>query len=210
MSRASGVAPVYDLVVEREEEAGLARIREAFEEMSRAAARAARLLPEAITEAAALCARSLSRGGTIYACGNGGSAADASHFVAELVGRMGMERAPLAAVSLGVDPSVVTCIANDYGYDQLFARQIRGLGRPGDVLLGISTSGRSANVLNALEAARAGGVRTIALVGQGGAASLELADVLLRMPADDTARVQELHTATLHTLCDAVERRLFL
>jgi len=198
--------PAWDLVVEREEDAGVTRVRDAFMELSRTAAIAAQTLPAQIAEAGAMCATSIRGGGKILACGNGGSAADAQHFVAELIGRMGMERPSLPAVSLTVDPSVVTCIANDYGYEQVFARQVHGLGRPGDVLVGLSTSGTSKNVLAALDAATERGLATIAIVGQSGSPA---ADLVLRAPSRHTARVQEIHTAALHAVCDVVEQLLF-
>ncbi|MEC7523703.1 MAG: SIS domain-containing protein [Myxococcota bacterium] len=198
--------PAWDLVVEREEDAGVTRVRDALMELSRTAAIAAQTLPAQIAEAGAMCATSIRGGGKILACGNGGSAADAQHFVAELIGRMGMERPSLPAVSLTVDPSVVTCIANDYGYEQVFARQVHGLGRPGDVLVGLSTSGTSKNVLAALDAATERGLATIAIVGQSGSPA---ADLVLRAPSRHTARVQEIHTAALHAVCDVVEQLLF-
>lgn len=198
--------PAWDLVVEREKDAGVTRVRDALMELSRTAAIAAQTLPAQIAEAGAMCATSIRGGGKILACGNGGSAADAQHFVAELIGRMGMERPSLPAVSLTVDPSVVTCIANDYGYEQVFARQVHGLGRPGDVLVGLSTSGTSKNVLAALDAATERGLATIAIVGQSGSPA---ADLVLRAPSRHTARVQEIHTAALHAVCDVVEQLLF-
>ncbi|MEQ8456425.1 MAG: SIS domain-containing protein [Sandaracinaceae bacterium] len=192
--------------LEREEDVGVIRAREALLELSRTAALAAQTLPTQIAEAGAVCAESIRGGGKILACGNGGSAADAQHFVAELIGRMGMERAALPAVSLTVDPSVITCIANDYGYEEVFARQVRGLGRRGDVLVGMSTSGTSKNVLAALDAANELGLTTIAIVGQGGSPT---ADLVLRAPSRHTARVQEIHTAALHAICDVAEQLLF-
>ncbi|MGF1468324.1 MAG: SIS domain-containing protein [Sandaracinaceae bacterium] len=188
---------------------GVERARSALMDLSRLAQRAALSLPRGIGEAGLLCAESLRFGGTVLACGNGGSAADAQHFVAELVGRMGRERPPLSALTLSVDPSVVTCVANDYGYDEVFARQVRALGQPGDVLLALSTSGRSENVLRALTAAQERDLMTVALVGHGGDPRLEACDVLLEVPSRDTARIQEIHTAALHAICDGIEHRLF-
>ncbi|MGE0791457.1 MAG: SIS domain-containing protein [Sandaracinaceae bacterium] len=178
-------------------------------ELSRLAHYAADTLPETILEAGQRCAAQLSVGKKILVCGNGGSAADAAHFVAELIGRMGMERAPLAAVSLCVDPSVVTCIANDYGYENLFARQVEGLGRAGDVLVAISTSGRSENVGRAIAAARAREMLTVTLIGDPERSSFPESDVVIAVPSKNTARIQEIHTATLHALCDVIERTLF-
>jgi D-sedoheptulose 7-phosphate isomerase len=202
-------APARSLLAERERSTDAAGVREALLELSALAHHAAEALPGSIAAAAAACVRALSSGGKILACGNGGSAADAAHFVAELIGRMRFDRAPLPALSLGVDPSVVTCIANDFGYEELFARQVRGLGGPNDVLVALSTSGRSANVLRALEAARALGMGTVALTGAGGDARLADCDVTIRVPSGDTARIQEIHTAALHAICDVVERTLF-
>jgi D-sedoheptulose 7-phosphate isomerase len=149
-------------------------------------------------------------GGKLLACGNGGSAADAQHFVAELLGRMGPERRSLPAVTLSVDPSAVTAIGNDYGYEQVFARQVEGLGRAGDVLLAISTSGRSPNVLRAIRAARAKGMRVVVLAGQdgGGDPLLGECDVDIRIPSANTQRVQELHMAALHAICEHVDGRV--
>ncbi len=138
-------------------------------------------------------------------CGNGGSAADAQHFAAELVGRMCRERRPLPAIALSSDPSVVTALGNDYGYEQLFARQVEAHGTPGDVLVAISTSGRSRNIVAALETARRLRMQTIALVGPGGDPALDDCDHCLRVPTSDTQHIQELHTALLHAMCARVE-----
>jgi len=204
-----GAGNATELVAERERAQQTIGARAALNALAQLARQSARVLPEKIADAGLLCSASLRQGGKILACGNGGSAADASHFVAELIGRMRLERAPLPAMSLAVDPSVLTCIANDYGYEQLFARQVQGVGRPGDVLLAISTSGKSANVLRALEAAREREMKTIMLAGEGGDAALELADVLIRVPSRDTARVQEIHTVSLHAICEVVEQSTF-
>ena len=147
----------------------------------------------------------LSAGGRVLACGNGGSAADAQHFVAELVGHMSLERRPLAALALSSDPSTVSAIANDYGYEQVFARQVEAHGRPGDVLIAISTSGRSPNVLRALEAAKAARMHTIALVGQHVEPAAARADVCLSVPSPSTPRIQEIHMALLHAICERAE-----
>ena len=163
---------------------------------------------DSIVTAADAVTRSLSNGGQLLACGNGGSAADAQHLVAELVGRFERERRAFAAVALTADPSVVTTIANDYGYEQVFARQIAGLGRRGDVAFGISTSGRSRNVELALDAARANGLITIALTGRDGGPIGARADVHVNVAESSTARIQEVHRTILHALCALVERRL--
>jgi phosphoheptose isomerase len=151
----------------------------------------------------------LRRGGKVLVFGNGGSAADAQHFAAELLGRFAIDRPGLPAVALTTDSSTLTAIANDFGFDQVFARQVSALGAPGDVALAITTSGGSENVLAALDAARALGMRTICLTGAKGAALASRADVVLVAPHDDTARVQEAHLAIEHALCAVVEHALF-
>jgi phosphoheptose isomerase len=144
-------------------------------------------------------------GRTVLAFGNGGSAADAQHFAAELVGRFMRERAGMAAVALTADSSVLTSIANDYGFERAFARQVEALGRPGDVALAISTSGRSANVIAAIEAATARGLTTIALTGSDGGAVGGLAQIHVNVPDASAARVQEVHRTLLHAICEIVE-----
>jgi len=180
--------------------------RDALLALARTATAVACTLDEATERAGAAVAERLVAGGTVLVCGNGGSAADAQHFAAELVGRMCCERRPLPAIALSSDPSIVTALGNDYGYDQLFARQVEAYGRRGDVLIAISTSGRSRNVLAALEVARRQGMLTIALVGGGGDASLDESAHCLRVPGPDTQRVQEVHMALLHALCARVEQ----
>jgi D-sedoheptulose 7-phosphate isomerase len=159
--------------------------------------------------AAGACVDALRAGGKILLAGNGGSAADAQHVAAEFVGRFGRERPALAAVALTTDTSILTAIGNDYGYEQLFARQVRALGRPGDVLVVYSTSGRSPNVLAALEAARAGGLATIGFTGNHGGPIRERCDILLEVPSDQTPRIQEGHMVLGHVLCGLVEQALF-
>ena len=154
--------------------------------------------------AAAICA-ALAQGNKVLFCGNGGSAADSQHLAAELVGRFVKERDALPAIALTVDTSALTAIANDYGFDTVFARQVRGLGRAGDVLVGLSTSGRSANVLAAMEAAKAQGLVTVAMTGAKESPMSELADIAIRVPATVTARIQEMHIAIGHTLCAIVD-----
>ena len=161
-----------------------------------------------IEQGARLIADCLNAGGKILACGNGGSAADVQHFVAELVGRLEKERPSLPAISLTVDPSIMTAIGNDYGFAKVFSRQVEGLGRQGDVLLGISTSGRSLNVLNAFATARERRMQTIALVGEDGPPELEKCDLCIRVPSRHAQRIQELHTAILHALCACAETML--
>ena len=160
-------------------------------------------------EAAGAMIAALRGGGRILACGNGGSAADAQHFAAELVGRFERERPALSAIALTTDTSIVTAVANDYDFVRVFARQVDALGRPGDVLLGISTSGGSANVLAALAAAKAGGLTTVALTGRDGGAVGAAADIHVNVPAASTARVQEVHRTLLHAVCALIERELY-
>jgi len=156
-----------------------------------------------------MIAASLAKGGKWLICGNGGSAADAQHLAAEMTGRLWkLERPGLSALALTTDSSALTCIGNDYGFDQVFSRQLQALGRPGDVLLGISTSGNSPNVLQALRSARGMGISTLALTGKGGGRLLPLADIALDVPTSFTAHVQECHIAMGHLLCFLVEREL--
>jgi D-sedoheptulose 7-phosphate isomerase len=152
-----------------------------------------------------LVADALRSGGRVLLCGNGGSAADATHLAAELVGRFYLERTPWAAVSLSDNTSAMTCIANDFDFSEVFARQVRALGRPGDVLLAFSTSGGSPNVLEAVRAARETGMTSIGLTGAAGGELAELADLCLRAPTDDTPRIQECHMLVGHTVCELVE-----
>ena len=147
----------------------------------------------------------LKGGHIIYTCGNGGSAADALHLSEELVGRYRDERPPLAACCLNADVTAVTCICNDYGYEQVFARQIQALGKPGDVLVGFSTSGKSPNVLRAFEKAHANGVTTILVGGKDGGPGKDLAQHSIIVPSDNTARIQELHTFVLHAWLEKIE-----
>ena len=150
----------------------------------------------------------LRAGGKIMACGNGGSAADSQHFAAELLNRFEKERPPLAAVALTTDTSTLTSIANDYSYDQVFAKQVRALGHPSDVLLAISTSGNSPNVVEAIRAAHEREVRVVALTGKGGGVIgplLNETDVHICVPSDRTARIQEVHLLVLHCLCDGID-----
>ncbi|HEY7189276.1 MAG TPA: SIS domain-containing protein [Vicinamibacterales bacterium] len=163
---------------------------------------------DATVAAADAIVRSLKAGGQLLAFGNGGSAADAQHLVAELVGRFEKDRRPYAAVALTADSSVLTTIGNDYGYEQIFARQIAGLGRRGDIAFGISTSGKSRNVEVALDAARAAGILTIALTGRDGGPIGANADIHLNVAESSTARTQEVHRTILHALCAIVENRL--
>jgi D-sedoheptulose 7-phosphate isomerase len=168
-------------------------------------------LAPAIAAAARLMVASLQAAGKVLSCGNGGSAADAQHFAAELVGRFEVERPGLAAVALTTDSSVFTALANDYTFADIFAKQVQALGRPGDVLLAISTSGSSANVLRAVEAAHSRSMSVVALTGKNGgpiAAALGGRDVEIRVPAQRTCRIQEVHLLAIHCLCDLIDARM--
>src|SRR5262245_4547906 len=152
--------------------------------------------------------RTLTGGGKVLACGNGGSAADAQHFVAELVGRYVEDRRALAAIALNTDTSVLTCVSNDYDYERVFARQVEALGRPDDLFLGITTSGQSPNVLRALETATRLGLVTAALLGRDGGPARALARITVVVPSTETARIQECHGLMIHLVCEALDRRL--
>jgi len=189
----------------------LTRITDRFEESARLKRACAPLLAPAILAAGTAMAGSLAAGGRILACGNGGSAADAQHFAAELLNRFEVERPPLAAIALTTDSSTLTSIANDYDYREVFSKQVRALGRAGDVLLAISTSGNSPNVLEAVRAAQACGLRVVALTGRDGgtiARALGEADIEIRIPHRATAHVQEVHILVLHCLCDTLDQQL--
>jgi len=200
-------------VVPTEQNAALAsRISAQFAESAKLKLDASQVLVGPLTRAGTLMAESLRKGGKILACGNGGSAADAQHFAAELVNRFEMERPPLASIALTTDTSTLTSIANDYAWVQVFSKQVRALGRSGDVLLAISTSGNSANVIEAIGAARELGIRTVALTGNGGgkmAALLGPEDAHVCVPHKTTARIQEVHLLALHCMCDCIDFQLF-
>jgi D-sedoheptulose 7-phosphate isomerase len=157
---------------------------------------------------ARLIADGVLAGRTLFTCGNGGSSADAMHLTEELIGRYRGNHRPLPAVCLNSDVGAITCIANDFGYDVVFARQLAGLARPGDTLVVFSTSGRSPNILNALTAARACGVVSVALLGKGGGPARDLADHAVVVPSDNAARVQEVHGLILHAICEEIEARV--
>ncbi|HEX7639376.1 MAG TPA: D-sedoheptulose 7-phosphate isomerase [Burkholderiaceae bacterium] len=168
-----------------------------------------KLAPE-VAAAADLLVESLRAGGKVMFCGNGGSAADSQHLAAELTGRFIEDRRPLAALALSTDTSALTCIANDYSFAEVFERQVRGLGRAGDCLVGISTSGNSENVLRAMTTARELGLRTVGLLGRTGGRLKALSDVAIVVPSPTTARIQEAHILVGHTLCGLVEQGLGL
>lgn len=163
----------------------------------------------AVARAAAMVTASLRAGGKLMLCGNGGSAADAQHWATELVGRFRYDRPGLAAIALTADGTTLTALGNDYGYERVFARQVEALGRTGDVLFALSTSGRSPSVLAALAAARAGGIATVGFTGAGGEAMAPVCDLLLRVPHAETARIQEGHEALGHAICALIEAALF-
>jgi len=161
-----------------------------------------------IEEIALLMAKVLQSGGTIFWCGNGGSAADSQHFAAELVGRFNRNRPALRSVALTTDSSTLTCVANDFSFEDIFSRQIEALGRRGDLLVGISTSGNSPNLLRAFEAGKTVGLHSVGLLGKSGGRAKALVDHALVVPSDSTARIQEMHVLVGHCLCDRVEMLL--
>jgi D-sedoheptulose 7-phosphate isomerase len=185
-----------------------AHFRRSREAMQRAESDAT--LAQVIEEIAARTALSLRDGGKMLLAGNGGSAADAQHIAAELLSRFKRDRDPLPAIALTTDTSVLTAIGNDYGYEFVFERQVNGLGRKGDVFVGITTSGRSPNILTALKAARAKGLVNVGFTGTGGAAALRpFCDVLLVAPSDETAVIQQIHITAAHAICGLIESDLF-
>ena len=189
----------------------ITRISQQFTDSAQTKLNATELLAAPIAEAAEAMTACLLANGKILACGNGGSAGDAQHFVAELVGRFERERQSLAAVALSTDTSILTAVGNDYGFDYVFDKQVRALGQPGDILLAISTSGNSANVIKAIEAAHDNDLRVVALTGKGGGQIGEMLrddDIHLCVPADRTARIQETHLLVIHCLCDGIDALL--
>ncbi|MCM0044735.1 MAG: phosphoheptose isomerase [Burkholderiaceae bacterium] len=188
------------------------RILDQFNESAELKIQATSLLAQPIAEAVDLMFGALANGSRILACGNGGSAADCQHFAAGLVGRFERERLPLPAMALSTDSSILTAIGNDYGFADIFAKQVQAFGQAGDVLLAISTSGNSANVLAAIESALERDMRVVALTGKGGGATARLltdADVHICVPHDRTARIQEVHLLIVHCLCDGIDVALF-
>lgn len=189
----------------------IARVAENFEDSARTKMEAVDLLAAPVAAAIETLTQSLLNGGKILACGNGGSAADAQHFAAELVGRFEAERGELAAIALTTDSSILTAVANDYAFSQIFARQVRALGHAGDVLLAISTSGNSGNVIEAINAAHEHEMTVIALTGRDGGQIGDLLrseDIHLCVPAQRTARIQETHLLIIHCLCDGIDALL--
>ena len=187
------------------------RIQQHFVDSADLKYQAAQTLNKPIAAAIQAVLASVTSGGKVLACGNGGSAADAQHFAAEFVGRFERERPELGAIALTTDSSILTAVANDYDFNQIFAKQVRALGQPGDVLLAITTSGNSANVLAAVEAAHAREMTVIALTGRGGGKmnqALRETDVHICVPHERTARIQEVHLLSIHCLCDGVDATL--
>ena len=162
-----------------------------------------------IAEMTTLLVETFTQGGKLLVMGNGGSAADAQHFVAEIVGRFKMERRALPAIALSTDTSILTAIGNDYGFDKVFRRQVEALAVAGDLVVGISTSGNSPNVQQALELAREKGCRTVALLGKDGGSIRHCCDLALVVPSDDTPRIQEGHITIIHIVCDLLEKTMF-
>lgn len=187
-------------------------IRSHFADSIAAKQAALAVLVPPISQATGLLTGALREGGKILSCGNGGSAGDAQHFSAELLNRFERERPGLAAVALSTDTSTLTSIANDYAYEQVFSKQVSALGRAGDVLLAISTSGNSPNVVAAIAAAHERGMKVVALTGRNGgrmAGAVRPGDIEIRVPAERTARIQEVHLLVIHCLCDGIDQALF-
>ncbi|HRH13959.1 MAG TPA: phosphoheptose isomerase [Azonexus sp.] len=189
----------------------IARVAKHFEDSAQTKLDAVEVLAAPIACAIEMMTDCLLGGGKILACGNGGSAGDSQHFAAELIGRFEAERQELAAIALTTDTSILTAVGNDYSFNQIFSRQVRGLGHAGDVLLAISTSGNSGNVIEAISAAHDADMRVVALTGKGGGqigAMLNDEDIHLCVPADRTARIQETHLVVIHCLCDGIDALL--
>ena len=188
------------------------RILAHFQESAELKLKSAATLAQPISQAIELMFNALSNGNKILACGNGGSAGDAQHFAAELVGRFERERFPLPAISLTTDTSIITAVGNDYSFRDIFSKQVQAFGQAGDILLAISTSGNSGNVLAAAEAALEREMRVVALTGKDGgqlAKMLTEADVHINVPHSRTARIQEVHLVAIHSICDGIDVALF-
>ena len=155
-----------------------------------------------------LMTTTIQNGGNLFSCGNGGSHCDAMHFAEEMTGRYRKERRPIGALALG-DASHMSCVSNDYGFEHVFSRQIEGLGRKGDLIIGLSTSGNSKNIIRAFEAAKKKGMKTVGLIGRGGGAMKELSDLSIIVPGESSDRIQELHIKIIHIVIETVERNLF-
>jgi D-sedoheptulose 7-phosphate isomerase len=188
------------------------RILAHFQESAELKMKSANLLAQPISQAIELMFNALSNGNKILSCGNGGSAGDSQHFAAELVGRFERERFPLPAISLTTDTSIITAVGNDYSFNEIFSKQVQAFGQAGDILLAISTSGNSGNVLAAVEAALEREMRVVALTGKDGgkiAQMLTDADVHINVPHSRTARIQEVHLVAIHSICDGLDVALF-
>jgi D-sedoheptulose 7-phosphate isomerase len=184
------------------------RIQQQFFDSADLKYAAAEVLTRPVSDAAQVLLNAITSGGKVLTCGNGGSAADAQRFAAEFVGRFERERPGLAALSMSTDTSILTAIGNDYAFDQIYAKQVQALGQPGDVLLAITTSGNSANILEAIDAAHQKDMVVVALTGKGGGKvnnALNESDIHICVPHDRTARIQEVHLLVIHCLCDAVD-----
>ena len=189
----------------------IARVAKHFEDSAHTKLDAIEMMAAPIAAAIETMTASLINGGKILACGNGGSAGDAQHFAAELIGRFEAERQELSAIALTTDSSILTAVGNDYGFNYIFSKQVRGLGHAGDVLLAISTSGNSANIIEAIKSAHEADMRVIAMTGKGGGEISEMLrddDIHLCVPADRTARIQETHLLVIHCLCDGIDALL--
>jgi D-sedoheptulose 7-phosphate isomerase len=189
----------------------IARVAKHFEDSAHTKLDAIEMMAAPIAAGIETMTASLINGGKILACGNGGSAGDAQHFAAELIGRFEAERQELSAIALTTDSSILTAVGNDYGFNYIFSKQVRGLGHAGDVLLAISTSGNSGNIIEAIRAAHEADMRVIAMTGKGGGEIGEMLrddDIHLCVPADRTARIQETHLLVIHCLCDGIDALL--
>lgn len=191
----------------------LSRIKQHFEDSIQTKILAADCLPDVLLTAGEGLVQCLLSGGKILSCGNGGSAGDAQHFAAEMLNRYESERPSLPAIALSTDTSTITAIANDYSYEEIFSKQIKALGQAGDILLAISTSGNSKNVVQAIQVAQQRQMQVIALTGRDGgviASILNETNIELRVPSQSTARIQEVHLLIIHCLCDFIDHRLFI
>jgi len=197
---------VYNQIKNMNEGTLTDKIKSNFSETGRILKAIAGAETKKIIEAGKMMADAFNRGGKVLVCGNGGSAADAQHFVAEFIGRFYEERESLPAIALSVDPSVVTALGNDYGFASVFSGQVEGLGRTGDILVAISTSGKSANILQAIETAKTKKMKVIVLVGAYIDDKIRSSDLVFSVPSGDTPRIQEVHMAILHSICEATEK----
>jgi D-sedoheptulose 7-phosphate isomerase len=183
-------------------------IKDTFNEHLNVAMDTLKIIDKELDEISEIISKSLKSNGTIFLCGNGGSAADSQHIAAEFVGRFKKNRKPLRSLALTTDTSILTCISNDYNFDDIFSRQLNALGRKDDVLIAITTSGQSCNIKKVLIEARRIGIKTICLLGKGGGDCKELTDIPLVVPSDETARIQEMHILIGHLICELVEKKL--